>query len=49
MKKAYGTPTLFASGDAVRETLQSTNTSRPEFVAPLIYKPATGGATGFGL
>ncbi|HEX5964075.1 MAG TPA: hypothetical protein VFY42_10140 [Gemmatimonadales bacterium] len=49
MKKTYNTPTLFVSGEAVRETLNSTNTSQPESVNPLVYKPRIGGSVGFGL
>jgi hypothetical protein len=49
MKRTYETPTLLASGEAVRETLQSTNMTRPESVAPLVYKPFSGGSVGFGL
>lgn len=49
MKKTYTAPALLTSGGAVRDTLQSTNSSRPEFVAPLIYKPVSAGGVGFGL
>jgi hypothetical protein len=49
MKKAYGTPMLLASGDAVRETLNSSLTSQPETVNPQVYKPRIGGSIGFGL
>jgi len=49
MKRMYATPAQVRSGDVVRQTLQSMNSSRPEFVAPLIYKPASGGSLGFGL
>ena len=49
MKRIYAAPALLDSGDAVRETLQSTNMSRPESVAPLIYRPFSAGSIGFGL
>jgi hypothetical protein len=49
MKKTYAAPALLISGDAVRETLQSTMKGQPEAVAPLIYRPFAAGSVGFGL
>ncbi|HEX5964076.1 MAG TPA: hypothetical protein VFY42_10145 [Gemmatimonadales bacterium] len=49
MKKTYAAPALLISGDAVRETLQSSIKGQPEMVAPLIYRPFSAGAVGFAL
>jgi hypothetical protein len=49
MKRIYAAPALLNSGDAVRETLQSSMKGQPEAVAPLIYRPFSAGSIGFGL
>jgi hypothetical protein len=49
MKSIYVAPVLLNSGDAVRETLQSTNFVSPEPAAPLLYRAFSAGNIGFGL
>jgi hypothetical protein len=49
MKRTYAPPALLNSGDAVRETLQSSMKGQPETAAPHIYRPFSAGSLGFGL
>jgi hypothetical protein len=49
MKRIYVVPALLNSGEAVRETLQSSMKGQPEAVAPLIYRPFSAGGVGFCL